>query len=424
MFKYFIKQSILIYISLFFGLALNLFSQTKLQYQADELIGSETAQGPIREYKGNVIIIQDDIKITCSYARQIINTNTAFLKGNVIVYQGNMIMKSEEMSYDGNLKIARSIKRIEILDEGTKLVANRGSYFVNDKKSDFIGNVRIENDSTVIVSDQLLYFRESDISIAKGNANIKSKKDNIYIIGDVIENYPIEKYSIIKGNTNLIQIDSIYEDNVLILDTLKIVCDTIKSFRNENETYIFEKNVKIIKDEIFAQAEFTKLEKKKNLISFKENPMIWYEGFQLYADSILIESEGKKIKSIKAFNNSISVNKDTLYSDRFNQIEGKYITIDFIDGKMSKILAQKDSKSLYFINNENQPEGADRKNSDNIEILFNNGEAENINWIGKTTGYYIPEDKLYNSIEKYNLEKLKWTETIPEINLRQIRIKN
>jgi hypothetical protein len=113
-----------------------------------------------------------------------------------------------------------------------------------------------------------------------------------------------------------------------------------------------------------------------------------------------------------------------LYSDRFNQIEGKYITIDFIDGKMSKILAQKDSKSLYFINNENQPEGADRKNSDNIEILFNNGEAENINWIGKTTGYYIPEDKLYNSIEKYNLEKLKWTETIPEINLRQIRIKN
>ncbi len=424
MFKFCIIQRFFFFLITFSFSALILQAQTRLQYKADELSGTETDQGPIREYIGNVEIIQDDIRITCNYARQIINTNIAVLKGNVIVHQGNMIMKSDEMNYDGNLKIAKSIRPLEIIDEGTYLRANRGTYFVTEKKADFIGNVLIENDTTIIISDQLIFYRDTDISLAKGNANIKSKTENVYLIGDLIENFPQKSYSIIKGNTNLFQVDTILEENKTILDTLKIVCDTIESFRKSPEIYLFKNNVKIKRNGIFAQSNFAQLNNSENTILFKDKPMIWYGEFQLYADSILVQASNKKLEYIKAYNNALSVNKDTLYENRFNQISGDNIAISFINGKLSKINSIGSSQSLYFINNEEKPEGADRKNTDNIEIIFNDGEAENIFWIGKTSGIYIPEGILFNSISKYNLKNLQWLDSIPLLRLREIKIKN
>lgn len=424
MFKFCIIQRFFIFLITFSFSIFNIHSQTRLQYKADELSGTETEQGPIREYIGNVEIIQDDIRITCNYARQIISTNIAVLKGNVIVHQGNMIMKSDEMNYDGNLKIAKSIRLLEIIDDGTYLRANRGTYYVNEKKADFIGNVLIENDTTVIVSDQLIFYRETDISLAKGNANIKSKTESVYLIGDIIENYPQKSYSIIKGNTNLFQVDTILEKNKIIYDTLKIICDTIESYRNNPELYLFKNNVKIKRNGIFAQSNFARLNKTENIILFKEKPMVWYGEFQLYADSILVKTSNKNLEYIKAYNNALSVNKDSLYENRYNQISGNNIEISFINGKLSKINSIGNSQSLYFINNEEKPEGADRKNTDNIEIIFNDGEAENIFWIGKTSGFYIPENILLSSISKYNLTNLQWLENIPKINLREIKIKN
>ena len=349
MFKFCIIQRFFFFLITFSFSALILQAQTRLQYKADELSGTETDQGPIREYIGNVEIIQDDIRITCNYARQIINTNIAVLKGNVIVHQGNMIMKSDEMNYDGNLKIAKSIRPLEIIDEGTYLRANRGTYFVAEKKADFIGNVLIENDTTIIISDQLIFYRDTDISLAKGNANIKSKTENVYLIGDLIENFPQKSYSIIKGNTNLFQVDTILEENKTILDTLKIVCDTIESFRKSPEIYLFKNNVKIKRNGIFAQSNFAKLNNSENTLLFKDKPMIWYGEFQLYADSILVQASNKKLEYIKAYNNALSVNKDTLYENRFNQISGDNIAISFIKGKLSKSNSIGSSQSLYFI---------------------------------------------------------------------------
>lgn len=406
----------------FFCFNTELFCQSKLQYKADELSGTESELGPIREYIGNVEITQDDIRIKCGYARQIINTNTAILKNNVVVYQGNMIMKSEEMSYDGNMKIAKSLKPIEIIDNGTYVNASRGTYFVNDKKADFVGNVIVENDTTLILSDQIQYYRTSGVSIAKGNANIKIKKENSLIIGDIVENFPTNRYSIIKGNANLIQIDTLIKNDIIFYDTLKIVCDTVESFREGDEIYNFISNVVIKKEAVFAQSGFASYNKTKSSIVFNKNPLVWYDKFQLYADSILLKLNDKHLESIKAYNNALSVNKDTLYNDRFNQISGNYIEILFENDKISRINSTGDSKSLYFLNNEGEAEGADRKNTDKIEIIFNNGEAENIYWIGKTSGYYIPESILSTSISKYNLNNLKWLEEIPKINLRKSRI--
>lgn len=400
-----------------------LFSQSALRYQAQELNGYESEQGPIREYLGNVIINQDDIRITCGYAKQFINSNNAFLKNNVKVFQSGMTLSSEEMNYDGNKKIAKTLKPVEIIDDGTYLTAKRGTYYVEEKIADFQGNVFIDNDTTLILSDKIKFYRDTDISLAYGDANIKSKKENVYLLGDTLENYPQRSYSIVRGNTNLIQIDTSKLSTTGIIDSLIITCDTLESFRDSNQIYYFRNNVKIKRDNINAKSNLAIYDRGLEEFYFYDKPVIWFDNFQLFADTIIIKTLDSKLSKIRAFGNAISVNQDTLYKDRFNQIAGNYIEISVDNNEISKITSEGKSKSLYFLNNEDSPEGADQKSTDKIEIIFNNGEAEDIFWIGKTNGIYIPEQILNESIEKYNLPNLKWEEEKPEIKLRKLRTK-
>jgi lipopolysaccharide export system protein LptA len=400
-----------------------IYSQSKLQYKAELMEGIESDEGPIRIYTGNVVIIQDDIRITCEYAKQYINQNNAVLRNNVKVYQGNMIMSSKEMTYNGDDKIAKSNTRIEIKDGDTYLVANKGIYYVNDKLADFKGDVFIENDTTTIISDKILFYRDTDVSFAFGNANIKSKKDNVYLIGDTVENYPNLSYSVVKGNSNLIQIDTSRSENEQIIDTLKITCDTIESFRETSQIYYFKNNVKIKRDNLNAKSELAIFKKDDEEIYFYHDPIIWYENFQLYGDSIIINTISNELDMIRAFGNAISVSQDTIFRDRFNQIAGKFIEIKFENKQISKITSEGTSKSLYFMIDDGNPEGADLKSSNKIEIIFNEGEADHINWIGEPDGYFIPEDILFNSIDTYNLQNLRWEEERPKIELRVMKIK-
>lgn len=419
----FLIFKLIIFITIISILPLNITAQTKLRYQAEQLVGSENEEGKIRDYTGNVIILQDDIRITCEYARQFIENNNALLRKNVNVYQGDMTMTSQEMTYDGNNKIAKSKKTIEITDKGTYLVAKKGTYYVNERLADFNGDVFIENDTTVILSDKVKFYRDTDISLAYGNANIKSKTDNVYLLGDTVENYPQKSYSIVKGKTNLIQVDTSRYASDGVIDTLKISCDTIESFRAEDEVYYFRNNVKIERDIINATSDLAKYDRVNDEIIFYGNPIIWYDNFQLYGDTIIINTKGNELEKIRAYGNAISVNQDTLFQDRFNQIAGKFIEINFSNKEIKKITSEGVSKSLYFMIDEGSPEGADLKSANKIEILFKNGEAENINWIGEPNGYYIPEQILYNSIDKYNLQNLRWKEERPKIEMREVKIK-
>lgn len=400
-----------------------LFSQSTLRYQAEELNGYDSEQGPIREYLGNVIINQDDIRITCGYAKQFINSNNAFLKINVKVFQSGMTMSSEEMNYDGNKKIAKTTKAVEIIDDGTYLTAKIGTYFVDERLADFQGNVFIDNDTTLIISDKIKFYRDTDVSLAYGDANIKSKKENVYLLGDTLENYPQRNYSIVKGNTNLIQIDTSKLSTTGIIDSLIITCDTLESFRDSNQIYYFRNNVKIKRNNINAKSNLAIYDRGLEEFYFYDKPVIWFDNFQLFADTIIIKTLDSKLSKIRAYGNAISVNQDTLYNDRFNQISGKYIEISVDNNQISKITSEGISKSLYFLNNEESPEGADQKSADKIEIIFKDSEAENIHWIGKPNGVYIPEQILSGAIEKYNLPNLKWEEEKPQIKLRKLRTK-
>ena len=95
----------------------------RLKILGDSLKGKVVDGQNIREVIGNVIITQDDIKITCNKAIQYISSNNAELIGNVIIVQDSVIIKTERGRYFGNIKIAYSDSTVYLNNMELDLIA-------------------------------------------------------------------------------------------------------------------------------------------------------------------------------------------------------------------------------------------------------------------------------------------------------------
>ncbi|MCB0747199.1 MAG: hypothetical protein KDC90_07005, partial [Ignavibacteriae bacterium] len=79
------KKLIIVFILIFFNSVFSQDQTSPITIKGDSLKGKLVSGENIREVIGNVIIIQDDIKITCSKAIQYLAKNSALLIGNVVL---------------------------------------------------------------------------------------------------------------------------------------------------------------------------------------------------------------------------------------------------------------------------------------------------------------------------------------------------
>ena len=136
-------------------ISISCFSQEKIYYSADKFQGSESPDGPIKEYFGNVKLIQGDVTITCNYAKLFENTNISNLSGNVVLVQKDLTMKTERAVYYGNKKFTKTDTELEISDSKTFLKAKRGDYNSITNIANFYDDVFIEDDSVIVNSSYL-----------------------------------------------------------------------------------------------------------------------------------------------------------------------------------------------------------------------------------------------------------------------------
>ncbi|MCO5251628.1 MAG: LPS export ABC transporter periplasmic protein LptC [Candidatus Kapabacteria bacterium] len=398
---------------------------------ADSLRGLTTDETSIREFFGNVWLIQNDLDLKCDYAKQYLNSNTVDLIGNVVITQRTMILKSPKIFYNGNSGVAIADNGVALRDANSYLEAQKGTYSTKAYMADFYGDVFIEDDSVKIYSDNVVHNRTTRESFATGDVWIFGKYTNVVMKGDTIINIPKESYSISMGNTVLFKIDTIQRlDSIYVeqeeqfvstylmsLDTLSISCDTMQAYRYiGNEEYFFDGNVQIVKENIKAIAKSAVFYKNQNIIILRDKPIVWYDSTQLFSDSIVIELIDNKLKKLSAFGNSIAVTKlDSVDNERINQISANDIFIEFEDGKINSLRGNVNASSLYFFKDEEGYNGVDRKSTDSIHVEFINGEPENIFWIGSSVAEFYPENVIFGKITSYFLPEFKWSDIRPEI---------
>lgn len=382
-----------------------------LEY-SDALIGEQDTTTNIRKLVGNVRLRQGNVYLTCDNAIQYIGLNKYDLKGNVVIKQNTIILKSPEINYDGNTYIATAKNGVKITDKETKLSANYGTYSTKTLIADFIGNVVVEDDSTIIYSDFVKHNRNNRISNAWGNVLIIGKYTNARLVGDSIVNIPSANYSEVFGSPKLLQIDTSGKNK---FDTLFISASKMQAFREYgDERYIASGNVAFIRNNLFARSENAIYYKDKDLIVLLNSPILWYDSTQLFADTILVQIQDKKLKKIEAISKAFSVSiNDTLNDKRKNQMSGKFIEIIFENDSLRYINTTGDARSLYFIDTDGQPDGLISISADKITIEIIHNKAENIIMQNNIPGQYFPQPLVNENETNFYLPGFRFSQNKP-----------
>lgn len=399
------------------------FAQERIFYSADKFQGTETPEGPIKEYFGNVKLIQGDVTITCEYAKLFETTNISSLSGNVKLTQKDLTMKTQRATYNGNTKFTNSDTELEIQDRKTYLKAKAGDYNSLTNIANFYKNVFIEDDSVIVNSNYLQYNKKTQESYAYNNVLIKGKFNSSYLISDTLIYKPKDKYSISYGKPKLFQVDSLGSETGFVYDTLSISSDTMQAFRYINdEYYVFTDSVEIIRKDVKARANLATYFRTKDIFILNEEPIIWYDNSQLYGDSITIELQESKLKRIESVGNAFSVSKEfEKYSQFLNQLSGHTIEMNFVDGKISTIITTQNAQSLYFSQNEAGAIDAHKHDCNKIEMFFEDGGIDRINFLENVNAVAIPYQEIKADVKQFYLPRYRWSENLPVEKILQYK---
>ncbi len=411
----------------------------------DSLVGKVLDGESIREVSGNVVLTQGNVKITCNKAIQYLSRNDAELIGNVIATQDTLTIKTERGFYFGNQRKTSSNSGVILDDKKVILTANQGEYFFDENKAVFQSDVKLFDTVSTLTAQQLTYYRKQDravatvnvkivdsvntiyadtvdhlrkqqITIAAGNVLIKNNSNNTIVLGEHLEDYRQTKYTLIDKSPMLIQIDTSKTTDTLgietiTLDTLFIQSKVMEVFREPEQKFIATDSVNIIRDLFSSKNHLTVyLKDEEKIITQKigeENnqPVLWYDNSQLTGDSITIYIHDKKIRQLDVDGNAFMVSQNKNYPNRFDQSSASGIKMYFLDNKIQRAEFYGTVYSVYYLFEEEQPNGLMKANSLDATILFEENEVSEVKLFGSPGSEYYPEHQVEGNEKTFLLPK-------------------
>ena len=295
----------------------------------------------------------------------------------------------------------------DIITDDSKIYCEIGYYDTTNDKGYFIKNSNIEFEEYKINGDSIYFDR---------SINYASASNNIKILDTINKTLTTGHYAEIHRN-----IDSMFIKKRALIssfkekDTTHIHGESIIITGKEDEQIIRAfMNGRILRNNLSGKCDsihFSQITGIAQLINKQNNlknrsrkikkPILWNYKSQITGDSIHIKFDTKKnnIDSLFVFDNAFIIEKDSLDLG-FNQISGKKLNGNFIDGKLKEVDIIKNAESVYYLrNSENELIGIDKSKSAKIKILISGQNIEKFTKINQIDGKIYPEDK-FNENDK------------------------
>lgn len=420
-------------------------AQERVTIVGDSLVGGKIDGESIREVFGNVVITQGDVTVTCRKALQFLNRNEFELTGNVVATQDTITLFTEKGRYFGDFKMARSDTSIMMYDGNVVLSADFGTHFFDEKKSVFTsdvelfdslstlksdeliyyndldkavatGNVIIADSSSVIYADSLIHIREKNYTKAFENVKIKNPENNTDIFCGMLEDFGDSNYTKISINPVMIKIDT---SNNGRIDSLLIAANFMESFDDDNPRLKATDSVEIVRGEFSSINERTVYFRDNDAISTykkeseKKQPVMWFGNTQLLGDSVYIKLIDNQLNEIDIFEHSIIISKNENFDFRYDQISGDTLKLFFKESKLDFAEVFGGVLSIYYIYDENAPEGLIKATSKNAKIIFNDNKVNKVNLYVEPDSEYHPEKLVRGSEKEFTLPSFMLFENRP-----------
>jgi lipopolysaccharide export system protein LptA len=374
---------------------------------ADRMEGKVINDEDVRELIGKVHFVQIAtegglVKVWCDRALRFMKQNKIELHGNVKIIRDSVTIRAKEGMYYGDQRKMEGSQGVQLVRGKSVLTAINGEYFVDENRSHFTNNVVLVDTSSIITCHEMYYFEKEARSIAIGNVHVFETINTVHIFGDSLIHSEQQKATFIFKQPRLVRIDT---SALGVIDTMVVVSRVMQSFQDTTDRFIAIDNVRMVKADMSARCGKAIFYIKNDVIDMQIHPILWSEENQVTGDSIRIRMREKRLESLWVKHHSMIISQaDTTLPNRFNQLTGRELTMYFHVNKLQQVDVQKNATSLYYLYDNNEPNGVNKSSGDRILIDFIEGQVDQIKVVGGVQGRYFPEKMILNREPEYNLD--------------------
>lgn len=324
--------------------------------------------------------------------------------GNVLLENDSLVLTTEELYYNKAQEKGYYPDKGTIRDNVNILKSIEGTYFMADKRFDFVGDVHMYNDQYTIFTDTLHYETTQKVAsfygptdIIRGSDSAFAHKGRYYSVEGILYTSFLERAIYDKQS---LKADSLFYDrfsergeawrNVVLKDSTKTTLirggylnfdDRSKKAWVTQEPYMTQTDgtdslfvhgdsifavqqidstrmirifpdVKIFSEDLQGKSDSVTYRESEGLLRMKGFPVIWMgSSRQLTSDTVLVKmsKHTHQIEEIQMINNAMMIQQNVQDSAAFNQVQGRNMYAYFRDNKLSHIKVDGNAKAVYYI---------------------------------------------------------------------------
>ena len=322
---------------------------------AERLINRVVGDEIVKELIDDVLITRGDMSVECHHA--------------LLYERAEKIIFKRDVHYSDSLR---------------DLWADRVVYYIDTDRMDAFGSVRILQDVYQINCQRAEYSDRREDVYLYDNVHLFELEENIELTGERGFGDKILEYIWVTDDAHLVQKDSTGGDKFTI-DACKM-----EFFHAESRAQATD-SVRIQQDDIIGYCQILQYFRGDEKALMQVDPIVVRDLEEMRSDSIYIYFQEEKINRIELYGHASAVSPAEFKEGEFNQIYGGEIFIQLKDEELDNIWVRENARSIYFLVQKEDPQGANSVSGDRMKLFFTEGELEIIQVIGGVEGVYYPE---------------------------------
>ena len=356
-------------------------------------IDFDTNQNTAVFYNGGIITTTDS-RFSSRRGTYYSNQKKFAFAGDVRFLDPDILLNTDSLEYFSNDEVFRFYGPSRIYNEDNYLYSERGWYNKKENKSEFFVNAYIDNATQRVFGDRIFYDRNLGFAHITGNGCIIDTSRNLTMYGNDIKFFEETENAEVKGNPLAIYISEESDSLFLRADLLKGI--SVKdSIHADSTLYRLLKgigSVRFFRNDLQGVSDSMVFHSVDSTLHMYSEPIIWNEDNQLSADNINILFKNENIH--RMFFNGSSFIASQEDSTRFNQIKGREMIGYFTQGKLTRLDVIGNGETVYFGRDQGEISMVNKAESSRLTISIRDNKVTNIMFREKPSATLFPIDKV------------------------------
>ncbi len=335
----------------------HLHSQSRLELINADVTKGKTLQNnvEVKILQGNVHVRQDTVEIFCDTARYRPDQKKLVLTGNTKIRRGNELLTAEKVTYFTDKKMAIAENSVHLTNPGQQMFA-----------------------------EYLEYYYETDQAFARTNLLLIDEGSRIFVRAKEGEYIPQENRSKVERKAHLWQVDSTGTD------TLHIYARRMDYFSDTTRKAIARDSVRIVRDNLVARCDSAVYFFNTEKAFLEINPKVTQTNNKMIGNSMELFFQEMVLQKIHVRGQALATSVIDSSDNKINRLAAQQIIAFINEGKIDRLWAIENARSVYYINEEEVSEGINSASADTIRIYFKKSEVDSIVVKGGSQGIYYP----------------------------------